>query len=223
MTLTTEHVKQLTAYFDAEDHEFLRGFTYITESAITTRLDEVDPNWSFDIISIERRDKQVVAICALTVCGTERMNTGMANVLDNSQSEPEKSATTDALKRCARLFGIGRYLLTLPDGVKDMPSMRKWLAATPSMVVHTQPPPKPLETAARPVSEAIDNPPEGNSKVPLFKGWSIFNKLADQLYDNPKHRENSVAKMVRDGLIDAQLMTVNEALAIVQKHREVIS
>lgn len=90
---------------------------------------------------------------ALTIKGVTRENVGMGtvqksnpiketvwnnetrrkeetgNTYTNEANEGEKSATTDALKRCARLFGIGRYLLTLPDTVKDVGSMAKWLAS----------------------------------------------------------------------------------------------
>lgn len=93
----------------------------------------------------------VTVHAAMTIKGVTRENVGMAVVQKtdlkdemvwNNQTrkkeptgvqytseanEAEKSATTDALKRCSRLFGIGRYLLTLPKDVKDEHSLQQWL------------------------------------------------------------------------------------------------
>lgn len=60
--------------------------------------------------------------------GTKK-NTG--NFYTSEANEAEKSAVTDALKRCARMFGIGRYLLTIPKNtVKDAKQLEKWLKDT---------------------------------------------------------------------------------------------
>lgn len=134
--MTPDNVKALTAPFEASEHEFLRGMTYLTESAITRRLDEVDPAWSFRISLVEHRADKVVVYAALTVCGVTRESNGMEastyikgadHVPENESNFPEKAAVTDALKRCARLFGIGRYILDLPDTVKDMRALESWL------------------------------------------------------------------------------------------------
>jgi hypothetical protein len=153
-TMTPDDVKALTAPFEASEHEFLRGMTYLTESAITRRLDEVDPAWSFRISLVEHRADKVVVYAAMTVCGVTRESNGMEasaykqgvdRVPENEANYPEKAAVTDALKRCARLFGIGRYILDLPENVKDMRALSAWLnsrsGSTPSSVSKTPPPP----------------------------------------------------------------------------------
>lgn len=136
--MTPDDVKALTAPFEASEHEFLRGMTYLTESAITRRLDEVDPAWSFRISLVEHRADKVVVYAAMTVCGVTRESNGMEaseyrkdadRVPENEVNYPEKSAVTDALKRCARLFGIGRYILDLPQNVKDMRALETWLSS----------------------------------------------------------------------------------------------
>lgn len=118
MTLTADHIKVLSKPFQRNEHEFTRGFVYITEEAITARLDEVDPAWGFEIQHVGIRDGQGVCHARLTVKGVTRENVGMQSIETNStgreMGEAEKGATTDALKRCARLFGIGRYLLSAP-------------------------------------------------------------------------------------------------------------
>lgn len=124
--LTRADVAVLTAPFNADEHEFRQGFIYISEGAICARLDAVDPNWSIEILSQSARDITVVnTIARLTVCGISRDGVGTEKI--NSANEAEKSSATDALKRGARLFGIGRYLLGTPSWVKDVAGIQKWL------------------------------------------------------------------------------------------------
>jgi len=135
--LTQENVELLTAYFDPSDHEFLQGRAYITESAITTRIELVDPSWSFAIMNTQQRDEKIIVTAALSIQDVTRDNIGMAVIAksregDKEINEPEKAAATDALKRCARLFGIGRYLLTLPSSVRDESSLAKWMNGSAS-------------------------------------------------------------------------------------------
>jgi hypothetical protein len=114
MPLTIEDARALNALFNAPDHEFVRGFVYIAERAICDRLDAVDPSWCFDLKSVQVRDNDVVVVGTLTVRGCVREGVGMAKIVEKG-AEAEKSAATDALKRAARLFGVGRYLLDAPE------------------------------------------------------------------------------------------------------------
>lgn len=130
MTLTHEDVQQLTAQFDASDHEEREGRTYIREGAITRRLDEVDPSWTWELLGQPvYRDGTVTVTGRLTVNGVWRDGVGMENIrtskTGNEVNEAEKSAATDALKRAARLFGIGRYLLDLGKGQKPQPQTNR--------------------------------------------------------------------------------------------------
>jgi hypothetical protein len=123
MTLTHEDVQLLTAQFDASDHEERDGRTYIRERAITDRLDAVDPSWTWELLGQPVwRDGSVIQSGRLTVKGVWRDGVGMESVritkTGSEANEAEKSAATDALKRAARLFGIGRYLLDLGKGQK---------------------------------------------------------------------------------------------------------
>lgn len=100
------------------------------------------------------KEQGIVTVhAALTIQDCTRENTGMAVILrghtvtkyydkeentwkdipeqdwySNEANQAEKTATTDALKRCARLFGIGRYILEFPNTVKDTDSLRAHLA-----------------------------------------------------------------------------------------------
>lgn len=168
MTLTIEDLKVLKAPFKANEHEFLRGFAYITEFAISERIEQIDPAWQFEITALDTRPiagtkNQVRVTCtaALTINGVTRYGVGQdvareTKAYSNKSTgelqqteeanEPEKSAATDALKRAARLFGIGRYLLNL-KGVKNEGDLKSWLdkhygraTTAPENGSRTQPP-----------------------------------------------------------------------------------
>lgn len=142
--LTALDLAMLAYPFRRADHEFLEGYVYIQEEAITERLDAVDPNWSIAIDEAIAYGDSIVCLSTLTVKGVNRSNAGGNPVQRDKKDkttgkyEPQplytqadngvnahKAAATDALKRCARMFGIGRYLLSAPKegGVFD-----GWLA-----------------------------------------------------------------------------------------------
>lgn len=125
MTLDVNDLKALKAAFPRADHEFKQGYVYLTEDAITNRIEDVDPAWSFDIQRMDRIGDQTIVCARMTIKEVSREGVGMQLVTSNSNAEPEKGAATDALKRCARLFGIGRYLLNAP---KEGQSFDTWLA-----------------------------------------------------------------------------------------------
>ena len=111
----TEHTmaERLQAPFALEDHYLKQGMVYIREYAITGRLSEVDPGWTNRIVSqgLNHDGTQYVIYMELTVCGITRVNAGMDSLKTGSK-ETEKATVTDALKRAARLFGVGAYIQT---------------------------------------------------------------------------------------------------------------
>lgn len=132
--LTKDDLSILKQPFAASEHEFLKGNAYITEAAITERIEQIDPAWTLEQVSMFNRadSNQVVCTMRLTIKGVWRDGVGMSQITklksgDGEANEAEKSAATDAMKRAARLFGIGRYLLSLPDGVRDPVSMKDYL------------------------------------------------------------------------------------------------
>jgi hypothetical protein len=121
--LTSEDIRQLRSPFPKGDHEELQGFWYIKEDSIMGRIEDVDPCASIDIIKSETITQNDVLIrsvvtMAITIKGVTRTGIGSSYfaMQGKKPNEPEKSAATDALKRTARLFGIGRYLLSAPSG-----------------------------------------------------------------------------------------------------------
>lgn len=151
-TLTVQDLRRLKAPFAASDHEILRGYVYLKEEAITDRIEEVDPAWNWRIQEIITRDsagdkpsQTITVVGELLIKGVARTNTGMATteqtnprvdketgevVSPSSEAnEAEKSATTDSLKRAARLFGIGRYILSMGK-MNSTDQIAKWLMQT---------------------------------------------------------------------------------------------
>jgi len=80
---------------------------YLEADPIIDRLDEVlgPDGWSLDIEAVGERG----AICRLTILGVMKAGAGQI-AADQKTDQPFKAAATDALKRAAVLFGIGRYL-----------------------------------------------------------------------------------------------------------------
>lgn len=81
-------------------------FSYVDARAVAQRLDDVltPGGWSFHV-EVAASD---VIKGSLDIDGIVRQDIGYPNSDDDA--EPYKSAVSDALKRCAVLFGIGRHL-----------------------------------------------------------------------------------------------------------------
>lgn len=146
MALTADQARQLARPFPLNEHEWRQGrnnkdYVYITETAVIGRLNEIDPSWEFIVtdrtereysVTRERRDGTSYTMAAhelaitgsLIVCGVTRYGIGMAEVAPDA-AEADKSAVTDALKRAARLFGVGGYLLNDPP---EKARFGAWLA-----------------------------------------------------------------------------------------------
>lgn len=138
--LTLDDLKILQRPFPLEAHAFNpRGFCYVAEEEVTARLEEVDPAWTFEVQAVKREgigNQQCLVIARMTLKSVWRDSTGMQMVeytnangskSERESGEPEKAATTDALRRCARLFGVGRYILKMGDAVKNMQQLEAWL------------------------------------------------------------------------------------------------
>ena len=86
---------------------------YIDARAVQDRLDDVVGvgGWSFELEPlVVSGGELMVARGRLTILGVTRDDVGAA-----SAWEPSKGCASDALKRAAVQFGIGRYLYALPD------------------------------------------------------------------------------------------------------------
>jgi hypothetical protein len=116
---TREIVTALSAPFGAEELEFRAGavsgtralaLPYIQARDVMNRLDTVvgAAGWSYDFDLLSGDGRMVRG--RLTVLGVTKCDAGESG----GEDEPLKSAVSDALKRAAVHFGIGRYLYSLP-------------------------------------------------------------------------------------------------------------
>lgn len=91
---------KIQSFNKAKDKALL--ILYLQHTDVQDRLDAVDPAWSNGVTDEARHGETFVVRMKLTVKGTTRENVG--------EGETPKAAHSDALKRCAMLFGVGRYL-----------------------------------------------------------------------------------------------------------------
>ncbi|MCD0164159.1 single-stranded DNA-binding protein [Deinococcus sp. 12RED42] len=83
---------------------------YVDARTVMDRLDDVCPDgWSFDVEFLPAAVP--VARGRLSVLGLSRSDVGEAG---EGEAATFKAAASDALKRCAVHFGVGRYLYDLP-------------------------------------------------------------------------------------------------------------
>ena len=119
LEFTREVLEALGAPFPEDEIEFLPraqsggkalGLPYIDARSVMRRLDAVvgPSNWSFDFDMLSPDGKMIKG--RLTVLGVTKCDAGEGS----QEDEVLKSAVSDALKRCAVHFGIGRYLYYLP-------------------------------------------------------------------------------------------------------------
>jgi hypothetical protein len=86
---------------------------YVETPSVIKRLNQAfDYQWSFDIEQFEKNDKEVVVLGKLTGEGISKMQFG-SKAITNGKGEigdDLKAAGSDALKKCATLFGIALHL-----------------------------------------------------------------------------------------------------------------
>ncbi|MGI8747487.1 MAG: Rad52/Rad22 family DNA repair protein [Deinococcus sp.] len=103
---------------------------YIDARAVQDRLDAVCPDeWSFALEVIPGTATPTVK-GRLTVLGVTREDIGEAG---DGEMGTLKAATSDALKRCAVQFGIGRYLYDLPKTWADWNDQKREPKSPPEL------------------------------------------------------------------------------------------
>lgn len=129
MSITPEDQAALRRPFPASEVKFrlasnkktgnLLVLTYIDARHAASRLSEIDPAWEFapvysSVSPFTILDKKAAYVGSLTVKGVARCDAGDANT-DGWDPQWAKGSVSDALKRCAALFGLGEYLYSLGD------------------------------------------------------------------------------------------------------------
>lgn len=194
-TLNVDDLKLLTAKFQdeslgvkvqsvtkAKDKALL--VLYIQHTDAYARIEQVDPAWSCMVLREENGADWTTVRMRMTVKGVSRENTG--------EGQDLKSAYSDALKRCAMLFGVGRYLYAsesvwVPYNEKE-DYYRKWTMADyqrssrPAPKIPAPSPVKPREIASNP----FVNPPARSRQAlgtEIFKTVKALNLTDEQLGD----------------------------------------
>lgn len=109
--------------FDKEQIKQRKGnfgdtIDYIETHAVIQRLnDAFDGQWSFEVLNQENTGTQVIVLGKLTAEGISKCQFGCSNITFNSKTgevislgDDWKAAASDALKKCATLFGVGLHL-----------------------------------------------------------------------------------------------------------------
>lgn len=110
LTIKPDEVEwRVGATFDRNGAKWGRLLGYIDSRLAMEKLDLLDPQWSTRMEPVSLNGDSGIR-CTLTVNGVSREDVGVA-----SSQEPLKGAFSDALKRAAVHFGIGRELYDLPD------------------------------------------------------------------------------------------------------------
>ncbi|WP_420596491.1 Rad52/Rad22 family DNA repair protein [Deinococcus sp.] len=114
----------------AQGHQRALLLAYIDARAVQDRLDAICPDaWSFEMEIIAGASRPTVK-GRLTVLGVVREDIGEAGEGDLGTL---KAAASDAIKRCAVQFGIGRYLYDLPKLWADWDNDKRAPVQTPEL------------------------------------------------------------------------------------------
>jgi hypothetical protein len=93
-----------------------KTLSYVDVAAVITRLNEGCESWSFEVVSHKVEADEVIVLGKLTADGQTKMHFGGSMVtLDKdgravSIADDLKAAASDALKKCASLFGVALEL-----------------------------------------------------------------------------------------------------------------
>ncbi len=125
-------LEQLKAPFSGEDVRWRVGFTndngtrgsalaYVEARLVQQRLDDVVglDGWASEITPILENGMVTGAKCRLTIF-TENGEVWREDFGSATENEALKAAASDAFKRAAVQFGIGRYLYELPSTWVDL-------------------------------------------------------------------------------------------------------
>src|SRR5438477_9330187 len=88
---------------------------YLEGATVIQRLnDALDGEWTFEVVEHHVYDQEVLVVGRLTHAGVTKMQFGKSAMTRSRQDKTVislgddlKAAATDALKKCATLFGVG--------------------------------------------------------------------------------------------------------------------
>ena len=91
---------------------------YVAGAAVIQRLNEAfNAEWAFEILDHHIYEKEVVVLGKLTAQGIAKCQFGKSKITRTKETKAEvsigddlKAATTDAIKKCATLYGVALHL-----------------------------------------------------------------------------------------------------------------
>src|SRR5438034_11506583 len=91
---------------------------YVAGAVVIQRLNEAfNAEWAFEILDHRIYEKEVVVLGKLTAQGIAKCQFGKSKITRTKETKAEvsigddlKAATTDSIKKCATLFGVGLHL-----------------------------------------------------------------------------------------------------------------
>jgi len=107
--------------------------SYIEGAAVIARLNEAfEAMWSFEVIEHKVLEDEIVVLGKLSAGGISKSQFGSTRITRNrdageivSTGDDLKAASTDALKKCATLLGVGLYLYGGGNGTGNTKSNSK--------------------------------------------------------------------------------------------------
>jgi len=181
-----------------------RALAYITSRAVQERFDEVcgPDGWQCAI----RREGDAY-LCTISVRVTHDDGTtewiSRTDGADATDIEPVKGGISGAIKRCAVLFGCGRYLYNLKDGWAIIDDNGQYRGKTKEgKEFKWNPPALPSEalpkgtTSSSPSKKSNPTPPSEDS---IKKAEEIKNVLLDYSDIIPDEKWNDIDKAVSEG------------------------
>ncbi len=116
-TFTPDQIKQRSGNFG-------KTLDYIEGHSVIQRLNEAfDGSWSFEIISHDILEEEVMVQGKLSAEGVVKTQFGSSSITRSkdggaliSLADDLKAAATDSLKKCATLLGVGLYLYSSQSG-----------------------------------------------------------------------------------------------------------
>ena len=100
-----------------------RTFTYIETHSCIHRLNSATNGWDFHIKDVQWRNDVLIVQGELTIHGLgTRSGFGVQQVVERAGEDLVKGAASDALKKCATLFGVALELYGSDYEANDAPS-----------------------------------------------------------------------------------------------------
>lgn len=100
-----------------------RRFDYVEAHSVINRLNNVLDYWDFTIVSLTWQEDVLIAHVEMNVPGMgRRQHIGVQRVSQNSGEDTIKGAVSDALKKCATLYGVAIDLYGDDYEVYDEPA-----------------------------------------------------------------------------------------------------